>query len=112
MTPVWRAVVIAALAAACASTRVESEGLREVVTLEEGDQVWVDGEGLSVFLHSVDPTLELATVYLKPRGMEEEQTFTMGPGTNRVVDYEDWRLELLELPGPDSATLAIQRIRG
>ncbi|HUP19286.1 MAG TPA: hypothetical protein VM778_04955 [Gemmatimonadota bacterium] len=106
----WSAAALASVAAcATAGEATRDELGREVVTLAEGDLRWVDDERLSVFLHSVDPALELAAVYLKPHDGEQE-TWSMSTDNNRVVDFADWRIELIELPGPDSATLAIRRL--
>ena len=56
----------------------------------------------------MDPALELATIYLKPADGEQEDE-AMSPDGNRVVDYEDWRITIVRIDGPDSATFRIER---
>lgn len=115
MTGPARVLATASLALAC-STTAESpslDGGSGEVTLDVGEQRWVDGERLSIFLHDIEPAQRLVTIYLQPRD-DEQRTFSLDLGEtgNTIVTLEPWTVRLVEIVDPDTATFTVSRGAG
>lgn len=113
MTGPARILATAALALACATTAespATDDPWSEEVTLDVGEQRWVDGERLSIFLHDLNPAQRLVTIYLQPRD-DEQRTFSLDLGEtgNTIVTLEPWTVRLIEIVDEDTATFTVSR---